>query len=195
MYTIYVNEAPLIVTHTPPETLKEKVFSTDRDSLLSAITLLYKGALTKAYLYHPKGQDITQVFSSTLPVLVAGGGLVTNPKGEILFIFKDGKWDLPKGKVEAGESLESAALREVEEETGVQDLTVKKSLCTTSHIFKRNGEYQLKHVHWFAMTTPYSGPLKGQNEEGITIATWKGRKATIKALKNTYINIKVLLEA
>lgn len=194
MYTIFVNESPLILTHERPEMCNGNLFSMDKNSIQSAIVALEKGTLNTAYLYQPDAQKILDTFMQKIPVVVASGGFVTNPKGKVLFIFREGKWDLPKGKVEKGESIENAALREVAEETGVKDLTLKKFLRTTSHIFKRGGEYRLKHVHWFAMSTPYSGPLKGQKAEGIVKVKWKGRKKTAKALENSYANIKILCE-
>ena len=76
------------------------------------------------------------------------------------------KWDLPKGKVDKGESIENAAVREVEEETGVTGLVIEKFLRTTYHVFKRNGEYQLKQTHWFLMSTDYDGKLVAEKAEG-----------------------------
>ncbi len=79
-----------------------------------------------------------------LPNVVAGGGKVLNSEGRILFIFRNGKWDLPKGKAENKETIDQTALREVEEETGVEDLKITKPLEITYHIFKRNDKYFIK---------------------------------------------------
>ncbi|MGX1930797.1 NUDIX hydrolase [Flagellimonas sp. 2504JD4-2] len=194
MYKVFVNESPLILTNERQDNSNGNLFSLDGDSILMAIDSLAKGRLKEAYIYHPDEEKILDVFMHKIPVVVAGGGFVTNPKGKVLFIYRNDKWDLPKGKVDKGESIEKAAIREVEEETGVKDLVIDKFLRTTYHVFKRNGEYRLKLVHWFSMYTTYSGKLVGQQDEGIEKVKWKGRKKIKKALKNSYHNIRVLFE-
>lgn len=194
MYKVFVNEAPLILTNERQDNTNGNLFSLDGDSIIMAIDSLAKGRLKEAFIYHPDEEKILDVFMHKIPVVVAGGGFVTNPKGKVLFIYRNGKWDLPKGKVDKGESIEKAAIREVEEETGVKDLIIEKFLRTTYHVFRRNGEYRLKQVHWFSMTTEYDGKLVGQEAEGIIKVKWKGPKKTRKALENSYHNIKILFE-
>nr|WP_299345670.1 NUDIX domain-containing protein [Allomuricauda sp.] len=194
MYKVFVNESPLVLTNERPKNANGNLFSMDSDSILEAITSLAKGKLTTAYVYHPDGDKLLEIFKHKIPVVVAGGGFVTNKKGKVLFIYRNGKWDLPKGKVDKGESIEKAAIREVEEETGVKGLAIERFLRTTYHIFRRNGEYILKVVHWFAMSTEYEGKLEGQLDEGIEKVKWKGPKKTKKALENSYFNIKALFE-
>ena len=125
--------------------------------------------------------------------MIAGGGKVINEKGKVLFIFRNDKWDLPKGRIENNESIEEGAIREVEEETGVKDLTITKPLATTYHIFKRNRRYKIKITHWFEMSTTYEGELKPETLEGITKVKWLGKKKQAKALGNSYANIRELL--
>ncbi|TXN36759.1 NUDIX domain-containing protein [Flagellimonas hymeniacidonis] len=194
MYKVFVNESPLILTNERQDNSNGNLFSLDGDSILMAIDSLAKGRLNAAYIYHPDEEKILDVFMHKIPVVVAGGGFVTNKKGKILFIYRNNKWDLPKGKVDKGESIEKAAMREVEEETGVKRLKIDKFLRTTYHVFKRNGEYRLKQVHWFAMSTDYKGELVGQKEEGIEKVKWKSPKKVRKALENSYHNIKILFE-
>lgn len=192
MYEVFVNESPLILTNKRPKKSNGNLFDLDGDSIMKAIELLFAKKLKKAYLYHPDGDKILNLFMLKIPVVVAGGGFVVNPKGKVLFIKRNGKWDLPKGKVDKGESIENAALREVEEETGVKDLQVEKFLRTTYHVFKRNGEFRLKQTHWFLMSTEYSGPFKAQKEEGIKKVKWKGPIQAGRALKKSYKNIRIL---
>ncbi|RDY58137.1 NUDIX hydrolase [Flagellimonas nanhaiensis] len=194
MYEVFVNESPLILTNERPKNSNGNLFSLDGDSIMEAIDSLAKGNLDVAYLYHPDEQKVLDIFMHKIPVVVAGGGFVMNKKGKVLFIFRNGKWDLPKGKVDKGESIEKAAIREVEEETGVKNLKIEKFLRTTYHIFKRSGEYRLKKVHWFAMSTEYKGKLVAEEAEGILKVKWKGPKKARKALENSYFNIKVLFE-
>ena len=194
MYEVFVNESPLILTNKRPEKSNGNLFLLDGDSIMEAIGLLSRKKLKKAYLYHPDGDRILKLFMHKIPVIVAGGGFVVNQKGKVLFIKRNGKWDLPKGKVDKGETIESAAIREVEEETGVTGLTIERFLKTTFHVFKRNGEYWLKQTHWFIMSTDYSGKLVAEKAEGIVKVKWKGPRKIKKALDNSYTNIKILFE-
>ncbi|MDT0541019.1 MULTISPECIES: NUDIX hydrolase [Croceitalea] len=193
MYKVFVNESPLILTNEKPVNTTGNVFLLDDDAINYAITSLSKKLLTEAYIYDP-GDNILEKFSSKIPIVVAAGGLVKNKKGKVLFIYRNDKWDLPKGKLDKGESIEKAAIREVEEETGVSGLQIDRHLKTTYHIFKRNGNYKLKKVYWFAMETNFKGDLIPQENEGITKVKWKGPKKIKKALHNSYINIKLLFE-
>ncbi|MEK6151662.1 NUDIX hydrolase [Flavobacteriaceae bacterium 3-367] len=194
MYKVFVNEAPLILTNKVSETANGKYFLLNGEAINDAIDALAKKKLTEAYIYHPNNEEILKKFTKKIPLVVAAGGVVTNKKGKVLFIYRNDKWDLPKGKLDKGETLEKAALREVEEETGVKGLKIENFLRTTYHIFKRNGVYKLKEVHWFAMKTSYDGPLTGQKSEGIEKVKWKGPKKIQKALANSYTNIKILFK-
>src|SRR5699024_8779095 len=122
----------------------------------------------------------------------AGGGLVYNTNNEVLFIFRKGKWDLPKGHTKKNESIERSAIREVEEETGVKNLEIVNTLPTTYHIMKRKGKYRLKETFWFEMKTDYKGELKPQEEEDITKVEWKNLEESREALQNSFENIKML---
>ena len=129
-----------------------------------------------------------------IPVCKAGGGLVYNKKGDVLFIFRNGKWDLPKGGIEKGEEIEETATREVEEETGVTNLVISHKLQKTYHVFKRNGKYKLKITHWFEMRTNFDGIPVAQANEGIEKVAWLNPEQIKEALKNSYENIKLLFE-
>ena len=126
-----------------------------------------------------------------MTVISAAGGLVVNPKKEILFIFRNGVWDLPKGWIEKGETIESAATREVEEECGVFNLKIIKSLVTTYHIYYQEG-MNLKKTYWFLMSSDSNKELVPQIEEGITEVVFKNERDTEEALKNSYGNIKLV---
>lgn len=194
MYKVFVNEFPLILTNKLSDTTNNNYFLLNGSSINDAISALAKKKLDKAYIYHPNHEEILKKFAKKIPLVIAAGGVVTNKEGKVLFIFRNGKWDLPKGGVDKGETLERAAIREVEEETGVQGLKIENFLKTTYHIFKRNGGYKLKEVHWFAMRTSYKGELVGEVSEGIEKVKWKGPGKIKKALENSYTNIRVLFE-
>jgi 8-oxo-dGTP pyrophosphatase MutT (NUDIX family) len=128
-------------------------------------------------------------------LLLAAGGLVENEKGEILFMFRRGKWDLPKGKLDPGETLEECALREVEEETGVGQLELKKFLLQTLHEYEELGKVIQKKTHWFYMTTTSHQSLIPQTEEDITELRWIAPADFEIVLRNTYPAIVEVLRA
>ncbi len=125
----------------------------------------------------------------------AGGGLVINEIGEVLFIFRRGKWDLPKGKLDPGESLESCAIREVKEETGVGHLELIRFLIITEHEYVERGHSILKETHWWLMKTKGNQPLTPQSEEDITAIKWIGSVDFKIVQQNTYPTILEVLRA
>ena len=133
-------------------------------------------------------------FSDNYKVIEAAGGLVFNQKNEILMIFRNGKWDLPKGKLEVGESIESCAIREVEEECGVPDLKIIKKLKDTFHTYEINGEKILKKIFWYKMNSNFDGELIPQTIEGITKVCWVKGDEISEKMKNSYGNIKDVLD-
>lgn len=123
----------------------------------------------------------------------AAGGLVKNEKGERLFIFRLGKWDLPKGKLKTKESPEEGAIREVAEETGLSELTINRALHPTWHIYTRKGKEILKRTWWFEMESKSNQRLVPQTEEDISEVRWVGMSELGTVLANTYGSIRSLL--
>lgn len=119
----------------------------------------------------------------------AGGGLVTNSKGEFLLIRRSGLWDLPKGHQEAGEAIEDTALREVEEETGLKGLIIGKFIRVTDHTYFRNDQWHLKHTWWYSMTCQNDQETVPQTEEGITEIRWVKKSELKELLQQTYPTI------
>jgi 8-oxo-dGTP pyrophosphatase MutT (NUDIX family) len=119
----------------------------------------------------------------------AAGGLVTNDKGEFLLIRRSGLWDLPKGHQEPGEALETTALREVEEETGLHGLILGDFIRTTDHTYMRNDRLHLKHTWWYLMRCPECQDFIPQTEEGITEVRWVSKTELQKHLLQTYPTI------
>ncbi len=192
MYKVFVKNAPLILTNKLSETNNGEYFLLNSEAINKAIDALANKRLETAFIYHPNNEEILKKFTKKIPMEIAAGGVVTNKEGKVLFIYRNNKWDLPKGKLEKGESLEECAIREVEEETGVENLKIENFLNTTYHIFRSKGRYKLKEVHWYAMKTNFKGRLKGQKSEGIERVKWKGPKKIQKALEKSYTNIKTL---
>ena len=128
-------------------------------------------------------------------LIKAAGGLVKSAEGNYLFIFRNKKWDLPKGKVEKGERMKEAAQREVEEECGVRIQTNDEKLCKTYHVYVLNNKLVLKKTNWYSMTVKGEPKLIPQKEEGITKAVWLSEIELNPVLKNTYPSIVQVLEA
>ena len=124
----------------------------------------------------------------------AGGGLVRNSAGEYLLIFRNGKWDLPKGKQEAGEDIKVTAVREVEEECGIDSLELGNLLCVTHHTYRMNGEFMLKHTFWYNMEYKGDAALKPQTEENIEMCKWVKGEEIAELVKDTYPSIKRVFE-
>ena len=137
-------------------------------------------------------------FYNSLLCIDAAGGVVRKDN-RLLFIFRNDKWDLPKGKIEKGETVEEAAIREVQEECGIEELTVEKQQLSTYHIYrspynKSFGQWIFKKTFWFEMN--YSGSENGipQKEEGISEVRWFKPSELNEVLENTYANLKPLIE-
>jgi mutator protein MutT len=127
--------------------------------------------------------------------IIAAGGLVANEKNELLIMFRQGKWDLPKGKVDEGETLETAAVREIEEETGIKNVSLGKLIGVTNHEYfeKHLNEDVIKETHWFAVKANSETKLIPQTEEDIEKIIWVDETELKECLKNTYPNIKEII--
>lgn len=193
MTTIFVNDKPIILTTEVGLETNFKNYLLNTVHIGKVIKELNSTSLEGIRLIGKNDSKLLKKFLKKLPNIVAGGGKVLNDKGEILFIYRNDRWDLPKGKIEGNESIEETSLREVEEETNVTDLKIVKRLETTYHIFKRNGRHKIKITHWFEMTSDYKGKLEPQVEEGITKVEWLNPQQTIEAMENSYANIKILV--
>lgn len=137
--------------------------------------------------------DNWKVFCSSYTLIEAAGGIVYNNEGKLLMIFRNGKWDLPKGKIEKGEDIRACAIREVEEECGISGLEIISSLEQTYHTYMQDGKEILKRTYWFKMCCDFKGKLTPQKEEGIMEAVWFDKDDVEKKIQNTFENIKQLL--
>lgn len=146
------------------------------------------------YFFNKDIEQLFQYFSSLFRIIEAAGGLVRNVKDKWLFIFRHGKWDLPKGKIEKKESIEMAAIREVEEECGIGGLTITRELVSTYHIYSLKDKIILKRTYWFEMLCTDTSKLVPQLEEGITDAKWLDTGDLKQVYENTYESIKEVLK-
>ena len=196
MYKVFFNQKPIFLT-------TELVLQTDRTPVLfikfSSPENIVKALKSKKtdclYLYHQKEDKLWMHFLRHFPIVEAAGGLVRHQDGCFLFIYRNDKWDLPKGRIEKNEPIRIAAVREVEEETGVDGLEIVKPLIETFHVFNRNGKYKLKKTFWFEMKTTSTVTLTPQLNEGIEQAIWIFEKEIPHKFENAYENIKQVYES
>ena len=191
MYKVFINKFSIILTS------KNKYLNQENSFLMLSMTLdeILKKARKhkKIFLFHPKKSDLLKVFKSKIKVIFASGGIVSNENSQILFIYRRGKWDLPKGKAEKGETIRETAIREFVEETGIEKLKIDKYFSNTFHIIRNNKKYFLKETSWFLMSSNYKGKLKPQIKEGIKSVKWKTFDDAEKIKKKTYTNISIIL--
>ena len=191
MYKVFVNRLLIVLTSDKNYLDNSNAF------LLSSITIkeIVKKLKTQneIYLYYPNKKKLIKEFKKKLKTVIAAGGIVKNNQNEILFIFRKGKWDLPKGKIEKNEKIDEGALREVIEETGIKKVKIDKFFDTTYHLIKSQKQYFLKETHWYKMKSNYSGKLKPQKSEGIRSVRWKKIKEAKEIRKKTFRNISIIL--
>ena len=192
MYKVFVNDCPIFLTENNNISTNYKKVKFNLTEIKSIINDLFQKKLSGIYLICDHLENDWKQFQSLFKIQKAAGGKVLNIENEVLFIYRLNKWDLPKGKLEKGESIEQCAIREVEEECGISNLTIQNPLETTYHIFEKKDKTILKITYWFLMRTSFTGELVPQSEEGIKKVIFKNEAAVNKALQNTYGNIKLL---
>ncbi len=193
MFTVFINDYPIYLTDSLGHSEEINFFKITTVDVFELLKKLEVGEVKDLYLYAKDINALFEKFKNTFKVIEAAGGVVKNNENKILFIYRNDIWDLPKGKIENNETIEQAAIREVEEETGVKKLEIIKPLETTYHIYTYKEKYVFKISYWFEMKTSFTGQLFPQHEEGITKVEWLGQLQIKKAMKNTYANIELLM--
>ena len=186
-----LNEVLKEILHHPDAVFMDEISNAGIKSLLHEIV---KEEFHAGVLLNNNLKELKKAFFRSFTPIQAAGGIVENDKNELLFIFRLGKWDLPKVKVEKGEDIADTAVREVEEETGVTNLTLKNKVGETYHTYNAFGKHFIKTTHWFYMTCPSEQELKPQTEEDIAAVKWVKVKDIKVPLENTYPSIKDILE-
>ncbi len=192
MYKVFVNDCPIFLTDNRKNTTNFNLVNFESIQVDEIVSQIFQNKLDGISLYCENLEASWVKFQSYFKSQKAAGGKVVNANNEVLFIYRFNKWDLPKGKLEKGESISACAVREVEEECGITNLQIVKPLETTYHIYKEKGKIILKTTYWFLMYSDYDGELTPQLEEGIEQVVFKNEGASVEALKNTYENIKLL---
>lgn len=204
MYKIYINELPLYIVsgHTignygPADASTLILPYLGKEKSLNAVMDICEkpGDLKRVILYSDQPSKILTALKKMTSEVPAAGGIVLNQFNEILFIYRRGFWDLPKGKIDPGETTEVAAVREVIEETGIKRVSITQHIDCTYHIFRtaKNGYRFLKTTDWFAMSTQKQKPVI-QREEDIEEALWMTPELFLEKCKPIYNNIRDIIQ-
>ncbi|TVR41300.1 MAG: NUDIX domain-containing protein [Cryomorphaceae bacterium] len=194
MYKVFINDSPLFINSHADDNGRINSNLQLIDWSDATPGKLWQQTLNKApvgmLLHHSLSeQEAWQRWQKQFLRLDAAGGLVLDNRKRFLGIFRLGKWDLPKGKTEEGESMEETALREVSEECGITGLGLEKHLQDTWHIYPYKGRFVLKRTQWFLMRWNGSGKLMPQEEEGIEDLRWFSAAEQDTFLSNTYASV------
>ena len=193
MLQIFYKEKPIIISDKKSDLKNSLIIDPKLVENLDLPKLLTKKKINSIGVFSNEFEVIINIFKKKFPEVIAAGGKVINNKSEILFIYRNKKWDLPKGKVEKNEIISETALREVKEETGIKNLSIIRPLDKTYHIFKRGGKNYLKTTYWFEMKSDFNGKFKPQKKEGITRVEWIGIENLSSVLPKSYANIRLLI--
>lgn len=201
--TIHFGDKPVILCDEPTTFIREllqapgTILSEEcsSTSVLCLLNELKTQAVSAAVLISADLAGLKEVFWSCFHVMQAAGGMVVNEFEQYLFIHRRGHWDLPKGKLDDGETIEECALREIREETGLVELDIIKPLLTTYHTYQMNGQDILKESHWYLISGTVNDPLIPQTEEDITEIVWVDRSAIAEMMSGAYPSIREVVDA
>ncbi len=212
MYKIYINNVPVYLTTKQGDALPDAtshsadILITDyanKKHLFEIIDKINSTVdLRACYILSRNPKSALTHLKKFFKIVEAAGGIVLNENQELLLIFRRGKWDLPKGKIDTGETKRKAAIREVKEETGVKKLRVMQALklskgkqSCTYHSYIENDVACLKVTYWFLMRSVSQGVLIPQLEEGIVQAEWVRLDRLGEFMENTYGSVRDVIEA
>ena len=194
MQKIYFGSTPLIISSS--ETLNQsglQIESLDKEAIQTALSVLKTANHQELIYINPDEEKALEGLKKGFTVLQAAGGLAYTPAQEVLLIFRRGKWDLPKGKLDEGESIETCATREVEEETGLQHVVLEDLIQRTYHTYQENGMDILKETFWYYMKAQKQD-LQPQTDEDIQECRWVPKQEIASYFNNMQPSVKDVLE-
>jgi len=194
---IYFNNKPLFLVSAISGDIEEylhheeTVFIDDFNihTIKAMIHEMEQPKIHRGVFLHEDVEAALKAFKKKLVVIQAAGGLVHTGDNELLLIFRKGKWDLPKGKLDNGEKMEDCAIREIEEETGLKGAKIEKPLTVTYHTYHENGKHILKESHWFLLKASRQKSFLPQLEEGIEKCEWVSIDKLAPYMENTHASI------
>lgn len=194
MHKIYIENRCIIICPPDEQALSDPnaiLYNIGTSVDIPALVGLFEVSASLAKVFIPT-DDIEGTYRricAEFKEVNAGGGLVSNRRGDFLLISRNGLWDLPKGHQDPGEEISVTALREVQEETGIDELLLRDLICMTDHCYIRDGKWHLKHTWWYDMLYTNPTDLTPQTEEDITKAAWVAKSSLPAFLLNTYPSI------
>ena len=200
MKTIFFNQRALILCREGERAEKDPeavivIDSGDDTILANAVNTIDTGSgIRRLYVLCDNPELTYERIRKLFTEVDAAGGLICNDLGEFLLIFRNGMWDLPKGKREKGESTAENAVREVMEECGIPAPELGELICVTDHTYHRGGQFVLKHTYWYSMSVSSSAPTRPQTEEGITQTAWVPAEEIRQYAGQTYPSINEVFE-
>lgn len=192
MYKVFINESSLEIVESAQQ---DAVFCPDDKTLWAHFRQLENDAIVSHLrLYHQNPAQLWEGFKTHFKNIKAAGGVVRNSLGQLLLIYRLGTWDLPKGKLEKGESPEDGAIREVVEECGIPAPKITGTLPDTFHVYRLKDKKKpvLKRTFWYAMELEEAAPLTPQLEENITRAEWCQAVLATQRMEQSYASLREL---
>jgi mutator protein MutT len=197
MYIFFINDKPLVITSSEdiPARFQHLPFIQYQSdlNLMDIVRKTEEATQNGLLVLSEDPAGLLLLFKANFTTIAAGGGIVFNQNGELLIMKRLGKWDLPKGKIDPGETISEGAIREVEEECGINQLSIEKFLTISYHTYKLQGHRFLKATHWYKMNTTFMGKLKPQLEESITEVKWVNLNEMDLQELDTYESIREIL--
>ena len=199
--TIYFNDKPLFLADKLEGELENYAHHDDAvlidefsaAAINSMIYEMHQPSIHAGIFIHTNLEELKKAFFRKFDLIRAAGGIVLNEKKQLLFQFRRGKWDLPKGKLDEGETLEQCAIRETEEETGLKGVEVGSPIVVTYHSYDESGKHIIKETHWYHLSVKGEQHLEPQFEEQITELRWVDPKDLSEVTSNTFQNIMQVL--
>lgn len=199
---IYFDDRPLFLTDSLTDEIAPFLHHDDAmymdelstPAINSIIHEMRQPKVHAGIFFHQPLKELEQAFKKKFKLVLAAGGVINNEKAETLIIHRRGKWDLPKGKLDPGETLEQCAVREAEEETGLKHVQLESPLLVTWHVYDENGKHILKETHWYRMKVTGHQQPKPQMEEQITELVWAAPGNIKNYTSNTYPSIVDVLK-
>lgn len=200
---IFFNDKPLFLCNDVNAELQPYVHHDDAvfidelnlHTVKSMIHEMQEPSIHAGVFFHRDLEELKTMFFKKFTPVKAAGGFVLNENKEVLMMFRRGKWDLPKGKMDKKETFEECAIRETEEETGLKNITLLSPLITTYHTYHEGTRYVLKETKWFRMKVNGEQKLIPQAEEQITKLEWVERNNLKNYIQNSFPSVRDVLEA